>query len=115
MHYPLDFFNLIFDLVLSDEEVNRWRASEESKGEERSGRSCGEERLDEGHGRRSRQRNGRFDDLDGGVRGGAEGTIRTGDISVGMNVDSLNRSASDDQHNAQKREDENPRALFARL
>jgi hypothetical protein len=52
MHYPLEFFNLIFDLVLSDEEVNRRRASEEGKREKCSGWNCREERLDEGHGRR---------------------------------------------------------------
>jgi hypothetical protein len=49
------------------------------------------------------------------MRRRTEGTIRTRDITVWMDVNSLNRSAGDDQRNAQEREDELPRTLPIRL
>jgi hypothetical protein len=108
-------FNLIFDVILGGWDVNRRRASEEGKGKKISRWNGRKKRFDHGHDRRNVQRGRRLNNLDCDMRRGAEGTIRTGDITVWMNVDGLNRSAGDDQRNAQEREDELPRTLPIRL
>jgi hypothetical protein len=108
-------FNLIFDVTLGGWGVNRRRASEESEGEKISRWNGRQRRFHRGHDRRNVQRSWRLNGLDNEMRGRAEGTIRTGDITVWMNVNGLNRSAGDDQRNAQEREDELPRTLPIRL
>jgi hypothetical protein len=108
-------FNLIFDVILGGWDVNRRRAGEESKGEKISGWNGRKRCFDHGHDRRNVQRSRRLNYLDSEMRSRAEGTIRTGDITVWMNVNGLNRSAGDDQRDAQEREDELPRTLSLRL
>ena len=108
-------FSLIFDGILGGWEVNGRRASEEGKGEKISRWNGRQKRFDDGHDRRNVQRCRRLNDLDSDMRSRAEGTIRTGDLTVWMNVNGLNRSAGDDQRNAQERENELPRTLSLRL
>jgi hypothetical protein len=61
------------------------------------------------------ERNRRSCNLNGCVRGKAEGAIGVRDIPVRVNVDSLNRANGQDQSNANQGEQKSPWAVQTRF
>ena len=103
-------FNLIFDVALRENCVDRRGSGEECKRQEGSRSHKHNKRLDDGLYMRDVQRDGRHRHLNDGVRGGAESAIRVVNV-VRVGVDDLNGSADNDEHDAQKGEQQPPRTL----
>jgi hypothetical protein len=57
----------------------------------------------------------RFDDLDRHVGGGAERAIGVREIAIRMDVNCLNGSARNDEHNTQESQEKFPRTLNLRV
>jgi hypothetical protein len=102
-------------VVLGGEGVSRRGASEE--GEDRKGvRGDGRKIcLHHGDDGSDVQGDGRLDYLYRYMSGGAERTIRVGEISIRMDVDCLDGSTGDDQHNTQQSQEELPGTLAFRV
>jgi hypothetical protein len=60
------------------------------------------------------QGHGRLGYLRAYMCGNAERAVRVGEIPLGMDVNSLNRPAGNDQTDAQQREKESPGVLYLR-
>ena len=110
---PLSF-NLFFDDVLSKNKVNRRRAGKECK----RGNGLGQRRLnkclDDRYDWRDVQHHWWLGYLHSYMCSGAEWAVRVGDVPLRMNVNDLNRAASNDQRDAQQREEKPPRTLHLR-
>lgn len=72
---------------------------------------CLDDRLE----MRDVQRDGRYCNLNGYMRRGAECAIRMVDISVRVGVNNPDSSADNDQYDAQKGEEQSPRTLWSRF
>jgi hypothetical protein len=107
-------FNLIFDVLLAKNNVNRRGASEEGKRGNVMGQLWRDRRLNNRNNWGDVQQYCRFGNLHAYMGNRAERAVRVGDVSHRVGVNSLNRAAGNDQRDAQQREEKSPRALHLR-
>jgi hypothetical protein len=88
-------------VVLGENDVSRWRAGEECECGKGLSQSRRNHRLDDRYNRRYMQQHSRFGDLHAHVRDGAERAVRMRDVALRMDVNCLNRTAGNDQRDAQ--------------
>jgi hypothetical protein len=107
-------FNLVFDVLLAKNNVNRRGASEEGKRGNVLGHRRRDRRLNDRNHGCNMQQNRRRGYLHAYMGNRAERAVSVGDVSHGMSMDSLNRAAGNDQRDAQQREEKSPRVLRIR-
>jgi len=96
---------------LGREERSRRGTGKEGEDAEGPGSDNGNKRLDNRQDRSDKLRYRRLNDLHGDMGGRAKRTVRVQDISVRMDVNRLNRTTNNDQHDAKQAKEKSPRTL----